>query len=485
MVNVLNVRLHIVSPVHIGCGDVYEPTSFMIDERRQKLIEFDPIDFIRSLSATDRERFTAICMEGTISSIVDLYRFVSGRPIKGREVEIASGLPAHYKEMRALNSRNEAYVKREINQFTISRTAFNPYTKLAYIPGSSLKGALRTAYLSKLAKDAGIREWGKTRGAKAAELEKILLGGTFASDPFRMVKSSDLLPVRSATAKVVYAVNKKKKMSKFEARGPFQIVEAITDGTRFEGVINIQEPERLAGIKKPITAEGLLRAVHDFYMPLMIQESKITDEVGTGNPVAKMIDEEFRDRLGKSAFLVRIGRHSGAEAVTIEGNRDIKIMQGGGAPAKYLDHATTIWLASETSKPTVNSGLVPFGWAVLEVVDKLTESAAGRETDAEHHHLNSPALERASIADVHEATLPETDPSDSLMEKLLRDVARCRGPQDKHVLVRAFDEAKALPQAKRLEFLQKVEESLPAAMKANAKIKAFLQEQRQAFEAAQ
>lgn len=66
--------------------------------------------------------------------------------------------------------------------------------------------------------------------------------------------------------------------------------------------------------------------------------------------------------------MLRIGRHSGAEAVTIEGNRHIKIMRGKGQQPKYLDHTTTIWLASETSKPNTNNGLLPFGWAVMEVV---------------------------------------------------------------------------------------------------------------------
>lgn len=483
MANVVNVRLHVISPVHIGCGDVYEPTHFFIDERRGRLIEFDPTDFVQSLSPADKERFAAICMQGTVSSIIDLYRFVSGRPVEGREVEIASGLLAHYKKVRALKSGNEADVKREINQFAISRTAFNPHTKLAYIPGSSLKGALRTAYLSNLAKNAGIKEWGKT--AKAAELEKKLLGGTFASDPFRMVKTSDFLPVRPVRERVVYAVNKKKKTSKFEARGPFQIIEAVMDGAKFEGVINIQEPERLAGIKKPIAAEELLRAANDFYMPLMTQESRITDDAGTGKPVAKLVEEEFKDRLGRSAFLIRVGRHSGAEAVTIEGNRDIKIMQGSGAPPKYLDHATTIWLASETSKPTVNSGLVPFGWAVLEIVDKLTEPAAGEETNTVHHHLNAPVLEMASVEDVHEATLLAADPSASLMEKLLKQAAVCSQPGHKSILVQAFEEAKALPPAKRLEFFQKVENSLLPVLKKNEKIKVFLKERRQEFEADQ
>ncbi len=76
----------------------------------------------------------------------------------------------------------------------------------------------------------------------------------------------------------------------------------------------------------------------------------------------------FQDRLGKSCFLVRLGRHSGAEAVTIEGNRNIKIMQGQGRPSKNMPSSTTLWFASESARPTSGNGLTPFGWAVLEVL---------------------------------------------------------------------------------------------------------------------
>ncbi|MEW6117423.1 MAG: hypothetical protein AB1553_11040 [Nitrospirota bacterium] len=34
---------------------------------------------------------------------------------------------------------------------------------------------------------------------------------------------------------------------------------------------------------------------------------------------------------------------------------------------EYLGFSTTLWLASESPKPQNNNGLLPFGWAVLEV----------------------------------------------------------------------------------------------------------------------
>jgi len=365
----IKAKLHIMSPVHIGCDDVYEPTSFRIDENRKKLIEFDPMDFIKALSDEDRQKFTNYCMRedissGDISSIVNIYKFISGRQVKGREVEIADGLLEHYKKVIGLSVRDENKIKRELNQFAISRTAYNPHNNLPYIPGSSLKGAIRTAYLSKLAVEKEI----KGRKDKAKDFEIELLGGRFETDPFRMVKPSDFLPVGDVKTKIMYAVNKKKKTSKFEARGPFQIFETIKEGSVFEGTLNIQQPQPTAGIEKPIHYEELLKSTHDFYRKMVNDEDEVTKSIGAGSVVVNSIVSKFKEKRGVSAFLLRIGRHSGAEAVTIEGNRDIKIMQGKGQSPKYLDQATTLWLASETSKPNSNNGLVPFGWAVMEVI---------------------------------------------------------------------------------------------------------------------
>jgi CRISPR-associated protein Csm5 len=382
----LKIKLHIISPVHIGCDDVYEPTSFIVHEPKKKLIEFDPMDFIKSLTPQERQRFTNICMQGNLSSIVSIYKFISGRQVKGREVEIASGLIPHYKKVKDIPLHDEKRIKRELNQFSISRTAHHPSKNMPYIPGSSLKGAMRTAYLSKLAREQNLTYyWNKylqnnegiteqktydfiSKKKVAKRLEKDLLEGDFETDPFRMVKVSDLIPVGEAKTKIIYAVNKKKKRSNYEARGPFQILETIKEGTVFEGIINIQQPESIAKINKPIQTGTFLKSLNDFYIPQVNKENKLIKEINAQPVVIKRIKEKFKDRLGRTAFLIRIGRHSGAEAVTIEENRYIKIMQARREPPKFSDHATTIWLASETSKPATNSQLIPFGWSIMEII---------------------------------------------------------------------------------------------------------------------
>ncbi|MDI6781276.1 MAG: type III-A CRISPR-associated RAMP protein Csm5 [bacterium] len=346
----LRVRLHILSPVHIGCDEVYEPTGFVIDKKKARLIAFDPLNFMESLSSEDKQRFAQICMKGDIPSILEIYKFIASKSIEGREIEIASDLLSHYEKVMRLD---KSEIKQKLNQFAISRTTYNPYNNTPYIPGSSLKGSLRTAYLSKLARDKGIKNWNSMDNKG---LEKNLLGGSFDSDPFCMVKPSDFSPVGNAGTKILYAVNKKKK-SGSDAKGPFQILETIKPNAIFEGMININQP--VNKIRNPINK--LLEFINS-----VNGENEIIREIG-GDSVVKKIKEQFHGKIGSSTFILRIGRHSGAEAVTVEGNRQIKINQGK-KPTIFLDHATTIWLASETSKPSNNNGLVPFGWVVLEIL---------------------------------------------------------------------------------------------------------------------
>lgn len=362
----IKVRLHIISPVHIGCDDVYEPTSFVIDERTNTMIEFDPMDFVKTLNHEQKNELVKVYSDDNLLSIFKFIKRVYKPAIGGRKVSISSGLSEHYKKVLDMSSYDKKAV---IHQFTINKTTYNPQNNISYIPGSSIKGSMRTAYLSKLAKDRNIAG----RKDKAKDLEYDLLYGGFDKDPFRMVKVSDFMPAGDVKTKIIYAVNRKKSKSEIPTMadsGPPQILEIIQSNSIFEGILNIQQPEKMAGIVKAIEGKEFLKSMNAFYMPVFNEENKVTKEINAGSVVGGRINEKFKDKLGLTAFLLRIGRHSGAEAVTIEGNRYIKIIQKKGKPPKFSDKgATTIWLASETSKPNTNNGLVPFGWVVMEMIE--------------------------------------------------------------------------------------------------------------------
>jgi hypothetical protein len=157
--------------------------------------------------------------------------------------------------------------------------------------------------------------------------------------------------------------------TKFARRsGIPQILEVIQPGAVFEGTISIFEPLPKAGIRRAVTEEDLFTSLNDFYGEAFDVEYTMMKGIGADCGIYVKLKDDYKDILDTKGFLIRAGRHSGAEAVTIEGNRMIKIMQGGGKPLKYQEVANTIWLASETNNPTYNTDLLPFGWMLLSTV---------------------------------------------------------------------------------------------------------------------
>ena len=180
------------------------------------------------------------------------------------------------------------------------------------------------------------------------------------------------MPVGEVKTRVIYAINEKKKASKFQARGPYQILEVILPGAAFVGSLLLNSPLQGAGIKNPISRAELLEAAASFYNTEKKREEENLFELGLQKIIVPPPAPEF---------LLRLGRHSGAECLTIAGHRQIKIMQGQGQPSKILDHATTFWLAAEEDKPPNKSHLQPFGWAAARELTPEIEADFKKSED--------------------------------------------------------------------------------------------------------
>jgi len=372
-----------LAPVHLGADEVYEPLSFVIDDQKSCLMAFEPGDFLNLLPEPDRRRFLELCRRGTVESILEIYRFYHQHRglARGRAVAVCPGLVQHYREVINLKTRGQE-LRKVINQFTIHRTAYLPHDHRPYIPGSAVKGALRTAYLNALAQ---IRKMDTPKDQKGRwdprALEHRLLNyQKIPEDPFRLLKVSDFLPVGEIRTRILYAVNEKKKPpAQFpEARGPYQILEVIEPGAEFLGTIALEDfpPElrRLATIKHFFTLDELRQAARNFYGHEKKQEDGHLFELGlSAAPLP----------AGNGQAPLRLGRHSGAECVTIAGHRHIKIMQARGECPKELPQATTLWLAADFQQRDKRreARLRPCGWVALGELESA-EAAALKERDA-------------------------------------------------------------------------------------------------------
>lgn len=350
----IKLKLHVISPTHIGCDEIYEPSGFKIDEKRHKLIEFDKIKFYESLSEIDKRTLLNICLKSDISSFIQLINFIQNKNVSGKEVDIAHSVLENFNRVTNPLNLPPQQFKQELNKLEIKKTASNPYNHQAYIPGSSIKGALRTGYLNFLSEEKNIPIDHKD----AKQLEKELLNFTsFDSDPFGLIKISDFIPEGKINTKIIYALNKKKDNTT-RARGIPVLLEIIQEGSSFNGTIDFHDI-KLKKNSEITNINDLLKESHNFYFSLLQEENSILAKIKASTRISTSIKKDYADKLGTSAFCIRLGRHSGAEAVTIKKYRKIN---------RTSPCSTTIWLASDERNPNLNYSLIPFGWCILEKV---------------------------------------------------------------------------------------------------------------------
>lgn len=363
-----------MSPVHIGCDDVYEPTGFVMDESARQIIVFNSFAFIADMPSADREKFSTICEKGTVSSILEIYQFLKNRPADGRRVSACEDFIKHYNKTLAMPLGNENRIQQELNRFSIPRTAYLTEDQRPFIPGSSVKGALRTAYLNLSAQKHKSSGTSDPR-MKGADLEKKLMDYSgIQDDPFRMVKVSDFSPVGDIQTRIVYGVNEKKRPSVNAARGIPLIFEVIMPGAEFSGIISVEQPLKQAGIRQPVALDRLLESATRFYGKEKAREDRELEIIGV----------EPLPQTDNGGNLLRFGRHSGAESLTIEGFRSIKIMGANRQPPKYKDKATTLWLSSDLKKPAIKKNLQPFGWTAIHA---LSDETARRFSETEETYI--------------------------------------------------------------------------------------------------
>jgi len=364
-------KIKVLTPVHIGCGEVYEPFSFAIKDN--KLLVFDMEQLLSALDEKTRREFSNICLMGTSDAIVRMYRFVKRnvaerkdiieKGIVKKTIDVTRALVEHYNSQiigtnqpaqRSYQSRQNRPFNnssRVISQFQIYRTFFDPNSELPIIPGSSVKGAIRTAVLNARKNEVANkrpRDYQDRGRYNAKKLENdILKYEKFQEDPFSLVRVSDFRPVGQPKVKVTYAINVKKSSGK-PGRGPYQIVEALLEG-EFEGTITILKYQKRR-IYSPLSFEEIKGALKGFYGKELEREKKEMEKTGISYKA-----------IQQPTIPIRIGRHSGAECVTIEGFRVIRIM-GSNTPGAT---STTLWLASEDRSKPQNA--MPFGWcSVIE-----------------------------------------------------------------------------------------------------------------------
>jgi CRISPR-associated protein Csm5 len=316
------IRAEILTPVHIGDGSELEPLEYVIKDRFYKVKLGEWLSSLSDEKASEFKKLTGrdYAQKAVLTS---LRKFVRDN------IEVDNFNEWSTDVSDAVIKRYDEKFDAPENQLPMSpfiRTAQKPY-----LPGSSIKGAIRTAYLNSLSKEMTVRE-------KRADLvEGELLHAinqregkppvfSIDKDPFRAVKIKDaFLPDNSTFFSEV--INYNRKDSSINPTS-IQILSEVTYGKLLNRPLSVEieividkkvlshTECGLYAHKDYVTLENLLEACDSFYRNCLKEERDRFLSNTTGGEYIQRTYQEILD-ASEGGFLFRLGWGSGLISMTI------------------------------------------------------------------------------------------------------------------------------------------------------------------------
>lgn len=345
-----HLSISFFSPVHIGSGEEMTPLEYLIDPDGY-FYTFSLDQVIAAMTPQDRQRLIELQRSDKPGSLTHIRNLIRHRFDKGKHIVKIPVTPAV-----------QSYYQDKISQ-TDHQLITNPFIKTMnrpYIPGTSLKGAMRTAVLNHWAGEGDKDENDilklKTRGRDNRLRPDIGL------DVFKFLKVPDihLPPDFTFYAKIsLYnlkdnALNETKiplirevTASHFFHNGP--LIPSRPHAIAFTLKLDehLMKDRRTASGRRDLTFSVLWHAL-DFYKEVLDKESR---KWSAYNENLKQFYDRFTGFLQTAGDrgevkVIKLGFGSGFEAVTITRLRD-----------NSQPHGKSVHLVE---------GLCPLGWAVLQ-----------------------------------------------------------------------------------------------------------------------
>lgn len=304
----------ILAPLHIGTGNQIEPFDYVI--RNGKLHRISLEDFVYQLSQDKRGIFEDMVDRGDLNRIRKyLIEEVDLEKHSAYSVAVSEEIERLY-----LSKIDHIQNQLLIDPFIRTGAENNPY-----IPGSSIKGAIRTALISRVAQNSNLPQPKGYR--EELEFESRLLGytGKGKNDPFRGVKVMDgILPSGSTVVSQVRNVTKGRN-GNLEPNN-IQLICEVTHSKvsgrsiAFESNLTLDSNLFSANyLSKSFAIEDIRKACNSFYKDkLRMEDEKFYSTSRVSQVSNSLLNEDMED----DSFLIRLGRFSGVESVTIDNYRN-------------------------------------------------------------------------------------------------------------------------------------------------------------------
>lgn len=351
-------RLKTLTPVHISDGSEGDiiPSQYVISDSGQlhkinlsMLIEKLPTDLLAEFSdLADKENFVGIrtFIQTTWKKSPALFSDCVEYSMNAGDVK------SYYDNLPNENIESQFLV-----------TPFIRTSRKIFIPASSIKGSIRTAYICHLFKyeiDEKLKQDPSPIEGNALKCnKKIKFQWKFEAvkDPFKALKITDssALSVTSTISKV--HVIKKDKNGKFndEMKKANIFAEFVDSGAEMdiEARLDTRYFSTPKGSSQKYSFEDIIKSCKVFYKKLLTHERDIFFKAFDKQMNNSRISELYNDFLSlneeKNSFLIRLGKHSGRNSLSLN-----LINKKGEEP--------------KSRKLIVNNGIyLPVGWVKVTV----------------------------------------------------------------------------------------------------------------------
>jgi CRISPR-associated protein Csm5 len=358
-------RLEPLAPIHVGSGNLLDPMSYVIDTKGEYLHFIDLPAWVEDHPDPDRlaQEFGSKPMgalRGLVRQELDtaLYSFAKARIFSSEVVEIYE---------------RELSKQRGQNQLFIDPASKNPLTGALVLPGSSIKGAMRTPIIDYLDKNYDLNLKRDSRNVERT-LESVL--GKITENAFQNLKVGDFEAMVGDSSIVTAKEMREKAGEKKNVtpKNPCEVTRNLLmdgkaqpvygkitigahNGKARNTVLGIDRRDRGKHYSESWTIHDLLALCNKFYGLRYLKEAKKFYALPHFADAKKHLDKltEALKSLGTGQALIRLGHYSHVECVTIEHNDPQR---------RRLPNGTL--LPSGTTR-TLAHGLFPFGWARLSL----------------------------------------------------------------------------------------------------------------------
>lgn len=376
-----------LTPIHVGCGTQIDPLAYIL--KGKHLIQFNPAQVAGELTDQERQRFIALCGRAKLKELQNYFKSKVDEGLHGLcRIDVSDEFK------RAFDTKASS----PSSQFRVEMMPRSVHNGNVFLPGSSLKGAVRTAVINHFANNVDalrpvVHQAVKSEkiGKKAARLEETALNRKISEtqkDIFRLVHLEDAYLPPGAT-RIDRAKNfHPEKPGAEKIQMWFERIKSLADSPTppsFSVVIRIDEHamqndkvRKLLG--RNIDIEILMQACNQFYWKRLLAEADKFDGREMDSPKWKAIQGCFpKGRLngeivyidpsqpfwnnreyGMHYVLLRIGRSSHFESLSVDNLR-----QGYNARKRqpiYGMGATRTRCMMENDNPPM-----PFGWLLLKL----------------------------------------------------------------------------------------------------------------------